>query len=259
MTWGDLDPYKTLELGETTTPLEIKRSYKQLSLKFHPDKNKEIDTDVFARVQYAYLVLSDPVRRKRYDATGSLADHDDDDDFDWLDFFKNTQEKITVEMIDEDRKKYQGSEEEKVDITTNFAYYEGDFLKLFEVIPHLEFTEEEEARVFAIVDGEIDKMELAKEVKSLWDKYKKLRKTKVQRMLKKLAKEAKEAEALKAKMNAQGDLKLLIQSRGKQRSELFLARLEAKYAMPAKKGKKRTAEPSDEEFARIQQKMKKRV
>lgn len=252
MTWENLDPYATLEVEHLALPIEIKRAYKRLSLRWHPDKNKDAPKDAFAKVQFAYKVLSDSKRRRLYDELGRL-DEGADDDFDWLSFFQGVATKISVESIEEDRRLYVGSEEEARDIVDNFVYYEGDFLRLFEVIPHLEFTEELEERVFNIVEAEIAKLGLSKEILNQWEKYRKSRKTKVKRMLKKLAKEAKEAETLKKQIEGKADLKLLIQLRNKARAEDFIAHMEAKYG--GGRGKKRT-EPSDDEFERTQRRLK---
>ena len=81
-------------------------------------------------------------------------------------------------MVEEDRLKYQGSEEEKYDILNNFIYYDGDFLKLFELIPHLEFTESEEQRVYKIIDKELNNLQVNDSVRKSWEKYTKSRKTK---------------------------------------------------------------------------------
>lgn len=264
----DIDPYKVLGVDLAATPLEIKRSYKKLCLKYHPDKIRQHSTDVdekyFPQVQFAYSIVSDPVKRSRYDRAGPfwLEGGDVDDSFDWKEYFSSVTEKISIDMIDEDRAKYQGSREEKDDILHNFEYYEGDFLKLFEVIPHLEFDEAEESRVFDIIETLIVEGEVALDsaMEKSWQKYKKSRKTKVRQMLKKLAREAKQAEELakhikeKKKPRTDGDLQAMIQKRQAGRLDDLILSLEAKYV---KKGKKRS-EPDDDEFDRIQERLGKK-
>jgi molecular chaperone DnaJ len=63
------DYYKILEVEKTASPEDIKKSYRALALKFHPDKNpnnKEAE-DKFKELSEAYEILSDPEKRKKYD------------------------------------------------------------------------------------------------------------------------------------------------------------------------------------------------
>ncbi|KAK8438445.1 hypothetical protein ACI3LY_004878 [Candidozyma auris] len=266
----EINPYEVLEVEKDATPLAIKKAYKRLSLKFHPDKiqqqNLDHDNTFFPKIQFAYSILSDPAKRNRYDTTGSLglSGEDPDDVFDWKDYFDSMTEKITIDMIEEDRAKYQGSEEEREDILHNFVYYEGDFLRLFEVIPHLEFDEAQESRVFDLLEDAIVKGELSMDhsMEKTWDKYKKSRKTKVKAMLKKLAREAKQAEKMAKKITkkpikTEGDLAALIQKKNAGSLDNLISSLESKYGKS--KGKKREAPViDDEEFERIQRSMKKK-
>jgi len=53
------DYYKTLEVKRTATSAEIKKAYRKLSLKYHPDKNSSPDAaEKFAALSQAYDVLS---------------------------------------------------------------------------------------------------------------------------------------------------------------------------------------------------------
>lgn len=69
---GD-DPYKILEVGKTASETEIKKSYRKLALKHHPDRQqdaaaKEKAQHIFAKISAAYEVLSDEKKRKEYDS-----------------------------------------------------------------------------------------------------------------------------------------------------------------------------------------------
>ncbi|KAF9067205.1 DnaJ domain-containing protein [Rhodocollybia butyracea] len=78
-----IDYYDLLELDETATADDIKRSFRRLALIHHPDKNKddvEGATQRFAELQQAYEVLSDEQERAWYDShKASLAPEPDDE------------------------------------------------------------------------------------------------------------------------------------------------------------------------------------
>jgi DnaJ family protein A protein 2 len=63
--------YVVLGLKEDATQEEIKKSYRSLSLKFHPDRNPGIDSGKFQKINQAYETLSDPQKRQEYDMMGN--------------------------------------------------------------------------------------------------------------------------------------------------------------------------------------------
>jgi curved DNA-binding protein CbpA len=77
----DLNPYAILGVDKNADASAIKRSYRKLSLRFHPDKQqqnaKNIDEEEkkkidekFMNIQMAYKTLIDPEKRRNYDVTG---------------------------------------------------------------------------------------------------------------------------------------------------------------------------------------------
>lgn len=63
-----VDYYKTMGLEEDATAEDIKRAYRKLARKYHPDVSKEQDSEArFKEIGEAYNVLKDPERRREYD------------------------------------------------------------------------------------------------------------------------------------------------------------------------------------------------
>lgn len=60
-----LDYYKVLKISKSASDDEIKNAYRKLAKSHHPDKGG--DKDNFQKIQEAYEVLSDPIKRKNYD------------------------------------------------------------------------------------------------------------------------------------------------------------------------------------------------
>lgn len=67
------DFYKLLGLDRNASDAEIKKSYRRLAMKYHPDRNKDDPAEAeakFKQVKEAYEVLSDPKKRSAYDQFG---------------------------------------------------------------------------------------------------------------------------------------------------------------------------------------------
>lgn len=65
------DYYEVLGVDRTATRDQIKHAYRQLALKYHPDKSQDPDAAAkFREIAEAYAVLSDDTKRKEYDTRG---------------------------------------------------------------------------------------------------------------------------------------------------------------------------------------------
>jgi len=63
--------YKTLEVSENASDAEIKRAYRKLARKYHPDVNKEAGAEEkFKEINSAYEILSDREKKAQYDQVG---------------------------------------------------------------------------------------------------------------------------------------------------------------------------------------------
>jgi molecular chaperone DnaJ len=66
------DYYKVLGVAKTATQDEIKKAYRDLAIKHHPDRNKDKGAEAkMQQLNEAYAVLGDPEKRRQYDTFGS--------------------------------------------------------------------------------------------------------------------------------------------------------------------------------------------
>ncbi len=74
-----IDYYQILGVNKTSTPEEIRKAYRKLARKYHPDvnpNNKEAERK-FKEINEANTVLADPEKRKKYDTYGKDWEHAD--------------------------------------------------------------------------------------------------------------------------------------------------------------------------------------
>ena len=74
-----IDYYKLLELDKSASQKDIKKAYRKLARKYHPDLNPDDKTAQarFQQINEAHEVLSDPEKRKKYDEYGKDWQHAD--------------------------------------------------------------------------------------------------------------------------------------------------------------------------------------
>ena len=74
---SEKDYYKILGVEKSATDTEIKKAYRKLAMKYHPDHTKgdKSAEEKFKQVSEAYAVLSDKEKRKQYDQFGSTGFH----------------------------------------------------------------------------------------------------------------------------------------------------------------------------------------
>ena len=93
---SETDYYTTLGVEKKASSGDIKKAYRKLAMKYHPDhaKGDKSAEDKFKKISEAYAVLSDPEKRKQYDTFGSagfqqrFSQEDIFRNFDFSDIFK---------------------------------------------------------------------------------------------------------------------------------------------------------------------------
>jgi curved DNA-binding protein len=69
----ETDYYKILDVDRSASESEIKKAYRKLAMKYHPDRTKgdKSAEEMFKKISEAYAVLSDKEKRKQYDTFGA--------------------------------------------------------------------------------------------------------------------------------------------------------------------------------------------
>jgi len=83
------DYYETLGISKDASTQEVKKAFKKLARKHHPDVNKDDPKKAekkFKKISEAYEVLADPEKRSRYDRFGKEGVHFQGQNFTWQDF-----------------------------------------------------------------------------------------------------------------------------------------------------------------------------
>lgn len=114
---------------------------------------KQEATEKFQQIAFAYAVLSDPARRKRYDETGSTSEAIvDAEGFSWSEFYRaQFRDAVSDDAIAKFAAIYKGSDEEKDDVLAAYEQGEGDMDVVYESVM-LSNVLEDDARFRAIID-----------------------------------------------------------------------------------------------------------
>ncbi|KAH8725021.1 hypothetical protein GQ44DRAFT_739826 [Phaeosphaeriaceae sp. PMI808] len=268
-----IDPYEVLGLETEATADDVKKAYRKMALKHHPDKaadgEKNAANRKFQEIAFAYSVLSDDRRRKRYDLTGSTAELlENDDDFNWLKFYREQFENVVnEEAINRISEEYRDSAEERQDILNAYVKCKGNLDTMYGFIMLSDILEDDD-RFRKILDEEIENGNIKsfpayeKETDTKRKRAKDIERKRREDYDKREAEkeEAKTAngnmktkpkpKAKKGSASDMADLAALIQQRQKSRAGGFFDQLEAKYA-PNSRGSKRSTpmdEPPEEMF-----------
>ena len=150
-------PYAVLGVARTAAADDIARSYRKAALQLHPDRNPDAGAEPFKELCAAYEILSDPVKRGIYDATGVRPGSEDT--------VASTDDPETVAAraaqfgaeIDAFFVHYRNSSDERHDLVENYTTAKGDFdviMRAFAIFDNRHTGEA--ARILAILQQALD-------------------------------------------------------------------------------------------------------
>jgi DnaJ family protein C protein 9 len=244
--FGDKNFYEIFEVEKSASEDEIKKAYRKLALRYHPDRVGG-DTEKFKALSIVYSTLSDSTKRTLYDNTGEIDAEDEGEDFkNWYEYFRTLFPKLTVGKLEEFSASYKGSEEERGDLIEAYKRFDGDMEKVMSVVILAEKGEEE--RLCCTIDSIISFGDL--ESTPIYEKFKLKAKSAVANFKKSKGKRVKKGES------SESDLAALILSNSSSRGNAF-ANVMAKYGCTEKD---EFEDISDEAFKKTQDKiLKKKV
>lgn len=167
--------YDLLGLSPTATTAEIRKAFRLLALKHHPDRagNTQPATDFFTQLRAVHDLLSDPARREEYDThgdTGTLHGGDSKLDIDCAAaFFASAGARVSEQDILKYEGEYRNGKDEQEDLMEFYKRFVGNVKRVLDYIPYSD--ESDLVRFVQFWDGNIEKGDLEQE-----DKYAKARK-----------------------------------------------------------------------------------
>jgi DnaJ family protein B protein 12 len=138
--------YEILGVTKETSNDDIKKAYKKLALKFHPDKNKSTKAEeAFKKIATAYQTLTDPKKRELFDKYGSEEEYREKiyqerqeqfayEDFDAYDIFDMFFGNIDPEILRRQRRRFRRAQaQQQVQINPRLM----KFMPFFNILPLL--------------------------------------------------------------------------------------------------------------------------
>jgi curved DNA-binding protein CbpA len=221
------DYYKTLGIAKRANENEIKKAYRKMALKFHPDKNKDAGAEAkFKEIAEAYDVLSDPKKKEIFDQHGEEGLKDGGMPGGFTYSFQDDPMRMFSE-IEAYLRDFRGSEQERKDIKKAYVKYKGDMDLIMEAVIGADV--EHEGRIRTIIKELID----AKEVPA-FKKFTQEKPAAQTRRKKHAEKEAKLAEEALKEYNRKHGLKSLIGEGGNAEEALTMSILANKKRRAAK-------------------------